>query len=144
MSKQTFTSYYTSNEIKIYLNKNRLQARTTQYIEQPRPLASRKGGQYDTHEYGFKSGYCFGFTFLLLFLCLFCLEVARVFTGSVNRKSDGNYQLYPSNIYLPPMFNSNSSYNVERQNHYLWLVRFFHFCLIKLRISGLLFYFLVV
>jgi hypothetical protein len=65
------------------------------------PLKTKKGSSFDTWFCGFIPGYFFGGLLILLALLLVGLEVARILTGSLNRRN-GQYNLYPNNIYFPP------------------------------------------
>ncbi|RNA24576.1 hypothetical protein BpHYR1_051553 [Brachionus plicatilis] len=58
--------------------------------------------------------------YLLLTLAFTAIEVARIFTGSLNRNRFFSYMLYPGNVYFPPNFQLDSGINIERQHHYLW------------------------
>ena len=105
-------------------------ARTTNIIkeEYPAPIRSKNGSFARWYD-GFLPGTIFGVIFLFFLLATVSVEVARIFTGSLNRATGSNnfYQLYPNNVYSLPSTTFNvgiSSFatnaNFERQHHYLW------------------------
>lgn len=69
---------------------------------------------------GFTPGIIFGILFLLSFLSLLCVELARLFNGSMNRNPITSYGLYPGNVYYPPYYNVPVGFNVERRQQYMW------------------------
>jgi hypothetical protein len=69
---------------------------------------------------GFSPGKILGALFLILLVAMFCLEVARVFTGPLNKNPLTSYGLYPGNIFYPPRFNLDTSFNIEREQHFVW------------------------
>ena len=96
--------------------------------EFPAPIRTQTGSFARWYN-GFTPGTIFGAIFMILLLAIISIEVARIFTGSLNRATNTNnyYQLYPNNIYTLPSvtyktgintFTTNS--NVERQHHYVW------------------------
>ena len=105
-------------------------SRTTNIIkeEYPAPIRSKNGSFARWYD-GFLPGTIFGVIFLFFLFATVSVEVARIFTGSLNRATGSNnyYQLYPNNIYSLPSTTFNvgiSSFatnaNFERQHHYLW------------------------
>lgn len=96
--------------------------------EYPAPIRSKNGSFARWYD-GFLPGTIFGVIFLFFLFATVSVEVARIFTGSLNRATGSNnfYQLYPNNIYSLPSTTFNvgiSSFatnaNFERQHHYLW------------------------
>ncbi|CAF0790037.1 unnamed protein product [Brachionus calyciflorus] len=84
------------------------------------PIPQRKRTLFDRAFHRFSIAYFLSFLFFLFTIVYFVIEVARIFTGSLNRSAQFSYMLYPGNIYLPPNFNVESGVNIERQHHYLW------------------------
>jgi hypothetical protein len=80
--------------------------------------AKRSG--FDKAFDGYRPGYVFGPLFFILLVPMFCLEVSRVFSGPLNKNPLTSYGLYPGNIYYPPRFNLNTSFNIEREHHFAW------------------------
>jgi MFS family permease len=88
--------------------------------EETRPIRTEKGNGFQKWSMGFMPGFIFGICYLILTIALVAIEVSRIFLGSLNRLPNGNYNLYPGNLYLSPNFDPTNSFNIERQHQYLW------------------------
>jgi hypothetical protein len=67
-----------------------------------------------------KIKFLFGIFFIILSMVLLTCELARLFTGSLNKNPITSYGLYPNNIYYPPFYRADTTFNIERRHQYMW------------------------